>query len=257
MNRSVIAIIVLILLALLALPLFLFVWPKHSSCNIKLKAEEIQSIDFSKRSRDTSFKLNREEIIEFVQHVNNSKNRDLIKMGGNFYFDINFIDGEQTKIKFAQNTFQLVPSSNACLLQLDYEYADDIWNKKLDIFLKPYEANAVETIERIFDAYNEYQESTDSPENLDSLKRCLQVLERREVSEDDLDLIINVWMYYTVTDFSTQTYVKRVLWRDREKSTSAIQTRMRNKLEWETEEGAPYSELKDLLEELSDPQVRY
>ena len=106
------------------------------------------------------------------------------------------------------------------------------------------------TIKRIFDTYNEFQESTDSPSNLDSLRQSLKILETSQVSQKDLTLVINVWMYYTVTDFSTIEYTWNVLKAHKEKSIEAVKNRIKNKLNWESENGAPYSDLNGLLKNL-------
>lgn len=106
------------------------------------------------------------------------------------------------------------------------------------------------TTKRIFDNYNEFQESTDSPSNLDSLKQSLKLLETTQVSQKDLTLVINVWMYYTVTDFSTTEYTWNVLKAHKTKSIRAVKNRIQNKLDWESEHSAPYTDLDGLLNKL-------
>ncbi len=106
------------------------------------------------------------------------------------------------------------------------------------------------TIQRIFETYNQYNESTDSQSNLDSLKQSLALLENSDVNNETLDLVINVWMYYTVSDYSAQEYTESVLFAHKKKCISALKNRINNKLEWETEDGAPFSELPMLLEKL-------
>lgn len=108
------------------------------------------------------------------------------------------------------------------------------------------------TIKRIFETYNEFQESTDSKENLDSLKQALKLLETSKIDEETLTLVINVWMYYTVTDFKTLDYTENVLRAHKEQSITAIQNRIENKREWENDNSAPFSELPDLLEGLKN-----
>jgi hypothetical protein len=112
--------------------------------------------------------------------------------------------------------------------------------------------NPYRTIKNIFDTYNEYQESTDSPDNLDSLKQSLKILETSDVDEKTLTLVINVWMYYTVTDFLTIEYAEKVLVAHKEQSTIALRKRIENILDWETQDGAPFSDLPRLLERLED-----
>lgn len=70
------------------------------------------------------------------------------------------------------------------------------------------------TIKRIFDSCNEFEESTDSPRNIDSLKYALSLIKRDENLMQDSQLVIllvDVWMYYTVTDFDTRRYIEDVL----------------------------------------------
>lgn len=112
--------------------------------------------------------------------------------------------------------------------------------------------NPAVTIQRIFDAYNQYQESTDSPSNLDSLKQSLKLLESIVVDEETLTLVINVWMYYSVTDFPTRAYTEAVFLAHRAKSILTLEKRIQHKMDWETDEGAPFSELSPLLERLED-----
>ncbi len=125
-------------------------------------------------------------------------------------------------------------------------------NNNLEATLKI--QNPIQTIERIFNRYNTAQESTDSQSNLDSLKQSLKILETTPLNANDLKLIVNVWMYYTVTDFSTVKYTKNVLFAHKEQSIIAVEQRIANKMNWETTTGAPYSELPLLLEELNAAQ---
>lgn len=110
--------------------------------------------------------------------------------------------------------------------------------------------NPFKTIERIFNDYNEGNESTDSQSNLDSLKQSLQIITNSKLNENQLTLIINVWMYYTVTDFPTREFTEKVLKTHKEESISAIEKRIKNKKDWEKVDQAPYSELNHLLESL-------
>ena len=104
-----------------------------------------------------------------------------------------------------------------------------------------------QTIQRIFESYTQYQESTDSPASKDSMKQALHLLETAEVDEETLISVVNIWMYYTVTDFDTRAYTSSLLMAHKEKSIQAMRKRMENKMEWEREDGAPFSELAGLL----------
>lgn len=108
------------------------------------------------------------------------------------------------------------------------------------------------TSKRIFESYIEFEESTDSQENLDSLKLSLSLLENQNVTEKELTLVINIWMYYTVTDFSSVEYTWNVLKSHKTKSINALKKRIKNKMSWESEDSAPYSDLKVVLKQLQD-----
>lgn len=111
--------------------------------------------------------------------------------------------------------------------------------------------NPIAVINRIFTNYNKYQESTDSPSNLDSLSAALKELESN-IDSKDLTLVVDVWLYYTVTDFSTREKTEKVLLSHRQESIKAVKERMKNKKEWESEGGAPFSELEYLLKQLEN-----
>ena len=111
-------------------------------------------------------------------------------------------------------------------------------------------ANPVETINRVFTVYNQYDESTDSRSNLDSLRQSFKQLVNSDMAKADITLIINVWMYYTVTDFDTRKYTESILLAHKEKSIEVLRQRMKNPLDWETEDSAPYSELSALMKKL-------
>ena len=57
-------------------------------------------------------------------------------------------------------------------------------------------------------------------------------------------------MYYTVTDFPTTEFTEKVFFAHKKQSIRAVEERMKNKKEWKTEHGAPYSDLTNLLEKL-------
>lgn len=127
------------------------------------------------------------------------------------------------------------------------EDSEKLNSEKADIKIE----NPISVINRIFTTYNKYQESTDSHANLDSMTIALKQLEG-EIVEEDLTLIINVWMYYTVTDYSSRLRTERVLLAHRQKSIEAVKERMKNKESWETDDGAPFSELGYLLKKLEE-----
>ncbi|MCR6639883.1 MAG: hypothetical protein NVV82_13110 [Sporocytophaga sp.] len=105
---------------------------------------------------------------------------------------------------------------------------------------------AMQNIKSVFDDYVKYQESTDSQGDKELMTKSLESL-NKVTDQEELEILINVWMYYTPTDFPTRNLVFKVLKESRPESIKAVKSRMRDKNEWETDETAPYSELKDLL----------
>jgi len=70
--------------------------------------------------------------------------------------------------------------------------------------------------------------------------------------KDELDLLINVWMYYDPTDYPDIPEIFRIFKNNRAHSIQAVKNRIDNKKEWETDERAPYSDLKNLLQRLEN-----
>ena len=104
------------------------------------------------------------------------------------------------------------------------------------------------TIDRIFTAYIEFQESTDLEQNKDSLRQAIPQIGRGEggIDSTSLQLLLNVWMYYDPTDFPTRSLVEARLQEEVASSIEAVDVRWRNRKEWEREDGAPFAELQDM-----------
>jgi hypothetical protein len=66
----------------------------------------------------------------------------------------------------------------------------------------------------------------------------------------DLELLINVWMYYDPTDFPSRPLLKKILKDSRPESIDAVRHRMKNKRPNESSDTAPFSELSTLLTSL-------
>lgn len=109
----------------------------------------------------------------------------------------------------------------------------------------------IQKIKSVFDDYIKYQETTDSQEDKDLMTNSLKSLQ--EVTDlDELEILINVWMYYDPTDFPSIPEIDRILKVSRPQSIEAVKKRMANKKEWESEVNAPYSDLKSLLKRLEN-----
>jgi len=106
--------------------------------------------------------------------------------------------------------------------------------------------NPIGVIKKIFDDYVKHEESTDSQEDKSLMKKSIESLIRL-TDPNELEILINVWMYYDPTDFPSRNLVFKILENSRPESIDAIKTRIKYKKEWETDDTAPYSELNYLL----------
>lgn len=109
----------------------------------------------------------------------------------------------------------------------------------------------IETIHFIFNEYILNQESTDSKANKDLMSVSLKSLSI-VTNKDELDILVNVWMYYDPTDYPDIPEIYRILKDSRPHSIEAVKNRIDNKKEWETDDTAPYSDLKNLLQRLEN-----
>lgn len=109
----------------------------------------------------------------------------------------------------------------------------------------------IQNIKFVFDDYVKYQEATDSKADIDLMTSSLKSL-NKITNLNELEVLINVWMYYDPTDFQGIPEINRILKISRPESIEAVKKRMANKKEWENEESAPYSDLKNLLKQLEN-----
>lgn len=107
----------------------------------------------------------------------------------------------------------------------------------------------IENIRIIFENYNKNGESTDSYENKELMSKSLKSISKIS-NKDELELLINVWMYYDPTDFVDINEVFRILNASKPYSIEAVKIRINNRKDWESEETAPYSDLLKLLTRL-------
>ena len=121
-------------------------------------------------------------------------------------------------------------------------------NKPNLIKNKPTDKN-IETIELIFSNYIEHNDLTDSKKDKTAIKKSIESLTTIS-DKKQLELLINVWMYYNPTNFSCRQQIYTVLKRNKSESIKAVHARITNKKDWETTETPPFSELKDLLQQL-------
>lgn len=109
---------------------------------------------------------------------------------------------------------------------------------------------AITAVQTIFDDYVNHPESTDSKSNKALMTKSLKSIDK-VTDPDELALLLNVWMYYDPTDYSCQPLVYTILENSKPYSIAAVQHRIAHKKEWENETAAPYSELIELLLQLT------
>jgi len=222
---------------------------------LNLKLKNIEKIIF--QCDGNSVELNSQETIMLVDKINSAKGKGMIKSAKNNKLSIFQINMNTVKIHASDNLFKWNGSGDyAFELDIDKDYFNDKCfelnlKEKADSIQALQIQNPIKTIKRIFNQYNEFEESTDSQDNLDSLEQSFKILENKSLNNDDLILLINVWMYYTVTDFDTRKYTENTLVKHKVRSVQAVHNRMINKMEWETN----VSELNYLLEKLEAKQI--
>lgn len=104
----------------------------------------------------------------------------------------------------------------------------------------------IESIKQIFEKFIKNHESTDSHSNKELMSKSLKSI-NHITNKDELELLINVWMYCDPTDYPDIPEVYRILKNSRPNSIVAVKDRIAKKKNWETESTAPYSDLKNLL----------
>ncbi len=134
------------------------------------------------------------------------------------------------------------------IMQPCIECFDEEECKGMDDYYEP-----TDGIRAVFSNYVHYGESTDSKENKAAISKALDKLKDKKLSQDDLQLLINVWMYYDPTDFGDA--IKRsheLLIANKSESIKALKYRIAHKREWESKDSAPYADLPVLLKEIED-----
>jgi hypothetical protein len=109
----------------------------------------------------------------------------------------------------------------------------------------------IETIRFIFNEYSSNQESLDTELNKDLMTNSLKYLNVL-TDQDELELLINAWMHYDPMDHPDILEIYRILKNSRPQSIEAVQNRIDKEKEWETDDTAPYSDLKNLLQRLEN-----
>jgi hypothetical protein len=107
----------------------------------------------------------------------------------------------------------------------------------------------IEAIRKIFEEFISYEDGLDSDENKNTLTDAVKSLPEA-LTENDLSLLVDVWMYYDPTDFPTRDLILPIFVSHKTQSIRAISIRLRHKKEWESVGTAPYADLKFLETDL-------
>lgn len=106
----------------------------------------------------------------------------------------------------------------------------------------------MQTIDRIFGDYIKQKESSESTDNKREIELALKSLQTK-CDVKYYPKLIDVWMYYDPTDFPTRELVLPILLQNRSEGLKAIEKRIRKRMEWETKDTAPYSDLLSLRDD--------
>ena len=202
---------------------------------INNKSAQLDTIQSGKKQ------LTEKQKNEFVIKWNNSKSVGPIKSMTKFFITVHFKDG--TTRQFSGSGQYLKEGNDFGFDLGDSKYLETLWNElKVD---------HIKNIRYVFEDYIQYQESTDSQDDKNLMSQSLKSL--TIVSDkQELILLINVWMFYDPTDYPDIPEIYRILKNSRPYSIEAVKSRIDNKKEWETDESAPYSDLKNLLQRLEN-----
>lgn len=212
---------------------------------LKIEFETVEFIDINNEFLQNETpgygnrQLNEKQKMTFVNKCNSSTSVGPIKSMSKYFITVQFKNGTTRKFR---GSGQYLKERNDFAFNLgDRNYFDVIWDELgMEI---------IKNIHSIFENYIEFDESTDSHENKELMSKSLKSL-NVVTDKDDLNLLINVWMYYDPTDFAEINEIYRILKHSRPQSIDAVKFRIAHKKDWESEDSAPYSDLKSVLKRL-------
>jgi hypothetical protein len=215
----------------------------------KIKTKNIDYVDIDKdlKSKSDSIPFDRKRLTEeqikiFASNWNVGKWKGVYKFRPSYYITIYYKNGSQRQ--FQTNNTNLIKEDSDLAYEIgDLKYVDSLWNGA--------NIHPINSIKTIFDNYIKYNESTDSKSNRDLMTSSLEKL--KMISEPaDFDLLLNVWMYYSPTDFPSLHLIPELLKKNKPESIEAVKNRIQNRKEWENKNTAPYSDLYKLLQQLEE-----
>lgn len=212
------------------------------------RLNEINSISL-KDKYNTAYVLENKELISFKKNVSKFEAINPTIFPDCYYFIFKTATNETIEVK---------TDGNLLLINDKYYYSkDNLITKYFNILEENFCNDSrpinirFKIIKQIFENYIASEESTDSEANKSKILEIIEKLNDVE-NEEDLELLINMWMYYDPTDFNSRDLIFEVFKKNKESSIKAIQNRIENKKEWEQNESAPFSELFILLDRLQN-----
>lgn len=197
---------------------------------------------------DNEISLDEDKIDAFKKDLNQLKEVDSVIFPICYSF----------KIKQNKDFFFIITDGNFLMYNSKYYYSkDNLITKYFNILEENFCRDTKEKlisiiqIKRIFDDYTQFEESTDSEYNKSIMLEAIQNIKTIDEYED-LEVLINVWMYYDPTDFNGKELILEVFKKNKEKSLKAIQNRIENKKDWEFNTIAPYSDLFELMKQVQN-----
>ena len=185
---------------------------------INNKSAQLYTIQFDKKL------LTEKQKNEFLNKWNTSKAVGPIKSMTRFFITVHFKDGTSRKFK---GSGQYLKEGNDFGFELgDSKFLETLWNEQ--------NVDLIKNIRYVFEDYIQYQESTDSQDDKNLMIKSLKSL-AIVTDKDELDLLINVWIYYDPTDYPDIPEIYRILKNNRPHSIQADKNRIDNKKEWETD----------------------
>jgi hypothetical protein len=221
---------------------------KHLLKRKPIQSEKIDFIDMSssKIQSDTILsnrkRLTQDQGKSFAQKWTDGKLKGPYKFIPVYFITIYFKDG--SKREFRTNSTNLIKEETDWAYEIgDLKFVENLW---LEANIHP-----IFSIKTIFDNYIQYNESTDSKGNKDLMTSSLENL--KIITEPaEYDLLLNVLMYYSPTDFPSLHLIPELLKKNKPESIEAVKKRIQNKKEWENKNTAPYSDLYKLLQQLEE-----
>lgn len=185
------------------------------------------------------FRLTEKQIHLFTNKWNHSEHHGMVK--NKPLYHVTIYQNDSTVRNFRANGKLIKENGDNAFKIDDALFFERIWDE-LD-------KDHIENIKSVFDEYVWSNESTDSPGNKALMESGLKALCHVK-SPHNLELLLNVWMYYDPTDFPTRQLVEEVLIFNKQESVTAIKSRQKNKREKEHDGAAPFSELNRLMEQI-------